>query len=259
MCAGRKSIAVAALVLGLLASSVRAQLSQYQWQRDLSTAPNRSTQNTVELNPRRQPAEDVTLSARATDYLHRHRLPLVAARVFRDVSGAPASVVLSGQVRTEFGKNDAERKVEKALATTVRFGNQIVVEPNLSATVVAQSGSSATIPEAFFGCWQGSVSHGHYGSINPGCEYLGGCPRGFEIPSTSEMCIAKTPTGGFEITSQSASAPLPNFRSHTDLTSSDGNTHIDFVTSTSYDINGGDLFGLSSSHVTATGPPVATY
>ena len=258
MVARARSIAVAALGVTFLFLRVDLARGQqglpYQSHPDLTIPPSRSQGQTMELKSQRHPEADALLSSKASDYLHEHRLPFVSAQVFRDTSGRPESVVLTGRVRTQFGKQDAERKVGQFLNASVHFDNQLSIEPSLSVPLGGQPLSATTIPEAFFGCWLGSSSNGHYGALEPGYQYLGGCPRGVEVPSTSELCIAKTQEGGFEITSQAASAPLPNFRSHTDLTSSNGSIHINFRTASSYDMSGGGgLFGLAGSDVTVAG------
>ena len=50
------------------------------------------------------------LSSDLSQYLHQNHLPFVDALVFGNASGHPTSVKLSGQVRTEHGKEDAEIK-----------------------------------------------------------------------------------------------------------------------------------------------------
>ena len=93
------------------------------------------------------------------------------------------------------------------------------------------SRSVHVIPQAFFGCWRGtSIS-------SDSARYLGGCPRGTEVPETQELCFRKE-GHGFVITFQSASATLPNFQDRTSLVSSDGHSHIDLSDTGSYDIPG---------------------
>ncbi len=83
---------------------------------------------------KRHTAADAALSRKASEYLHQHLLPHVNAQVFTDKAGKPGSVVLSGQVRTAFGKHDAESKVRDALrVSTVAVSNQIQIHRDLSA------------------------------------------------------------------------------------------------------------------------------
>jgi len=100
---------------------------------------------------------DAARSRGATDYLHSHRLPFVTAQVFRDASGAPASLTLSGQVASEFGRSDAERKALKFLGTqNLALDNQIQVEPNLATREIPPGNQNSTLklPSVFNGCWE---------------------------------------------------------------------------------------------------------
>jgi len=116
-----------------------------------STAKSRST---LEIGPATAPQKphtvvDETLSRKATAYLHHHRLPYVNAQVFTDEDGTPDSVVLTGQVRTAFGKQDAETKVRDALrVSTIAISNQIQIGRDLSAggpsLAIQQGGCAAT-------------------------------------------------------------------------------------------------------------------
>jgi hypothetical protein len=97
------------------------------------------------LELRRQPSEgaanesgtvrvtiDEALSSETSDYLHHRRLPYVDARISRAESGDVSSVVLTGRVRTAFGKDDAERKVRSFFGNvTLAIHNQIDVGPSL--------------------------------------------------------------------------------------------------------------------------------
>jgi hypothetical protein len=174
------------------------------------------------------------LGSGASDYLHRHRLPYVDAKVFDDENGQPRIVTLSGKVRTEFGKQDAERKVQTFLErSALVIRNQVEIVPELASAEPFQSSrqtAELNLPEGFFGCWQGT-------SIRSDTEqYLGGCPPGYEVPETTTWCFRKTGGGSFEMTRQSATAPLQNFREHTELTGSDGRTHADLNSVGSYNI-----------------------
>ena len=100
---------------------------------------------------------DVARSRGATDYLHSHHLPFVTVKVFSDASGAPASLTLSGQVATKFGRDDAERKALKFLATQrLALDNQIQVEPNLATRTIPPGNQNPTLklPGVFNGCWE---------------------------------------------------------------------------------------------------------
>ncbi|MFZ0889621.1 MAG: hypothetical protein WA005_14305 [Candidatus Binataceae bacterium] len=66
-----------------------------------------------------------------TEYLHKHRLPLVGAQVaFSDDGGR--QVTLYGFVATEFGKSDAEKKARHFLKQRdIMVINRIVVRPEI--------------------------------------------------------------------------------------------------------------------------------
>ena len=145
-----------------------------------------------------------------------HRLPFAEAAVFRSVSDGALSVTLTGQVRTQFGKQDAETKVTRFLSAQVVFDNQLIVNGDLSVDMVGQNNTVGEVPKAFFGCWDGggpSSLRSSWTSIFSTWSF----PRPYEVPYTFEMCMDQTPDGGFEISSQSASAPLPQFTPYTRL------------------------------------------
>jgi hypothetical protein len=99
---------------------------------------------------------DAARSRDATDYLHSHRLPFVTAKVFSR-GGEPASLTLSGQVATEFGREDAEHKALKFLGTQgLAIDNQIQLEPNLATREIppANQNSVLKLPSVFNGCWE---------------------------------------------------------------------------------------------------------
>jgi hypothetical protein len=101
---------------------------------------------------------DAARSRGATDYLHSHRLPFVTAKVFSR-AGEPASLTLSGQVATEFGREDAERKALKFLSVGTQrmaLDNQIQVEPNLATREIppGDQNSVLKLPRVFNGCWE---------------------------------------------------------------------------------------------------------
>jgi hypothetical protein len=66
------------------------------------------------------------------------------------------SVVLSGQVRTEFGKQDAEQKVRDFLhVARLEIHNKIAVNAQLASRPEAEGpGPQITLPAAFRGCWK---------------------------------------------------------------------------------------------------------
>jgi hypothetical protein len=94
------------------------------------------------------PVPDTDQSARLTDYLHAHRLPLVGAQVLDSQSGR--SVLLYGYTATDFGKNDAETKARRFLRDNeVAISNRIRVRPELlSMKSTAPAASSAAPPAA---------------------------------------------------------------------------------------------------------------
>lgn len=175
---------------------------------------------------------DAALSREASDYLHHHRLPFVQAQVTRNASGAADSAVLSGQVATDFGKRDAAKKVRDFLGVSqLAVRNEIDVNPAVQSGQIA-SNQIHSIPQAFFGCWRGTSRP------SDSARYLGGCPQAYEIPETQELCFRRVGDGGFEIAFQSASSELPNFRDHTDLISSQGDSRVDLSDVGSYDMPG---------------------
>ena len=106
------------------------------------------------------PAQSMLDEARSrgtTDYLHSHRLPFVTAKVFSRASGEPASLTLSGQVATQFGREDAERKALKFLGMQrLALDNQIQVEPNLATREITPGNQNSVLklPSVFNGCWE---------------------------------------------------------------------------------------------------------
>jgi hypothetical protein len=197
--------------------------------------------NALQIPSVQQPAAsnvDEALSRTATDYLHHHRLPYVQAQVTRDASGAIDTAVLSGQVASDFGKQDAARKLRGFLnAAQLALRNDIEVEPDLQSGRIA-SNQVHSIPQAFFGCWRGTSQP------SDSSQYLGGCPRAFEIPENQELCFRKVGDGGYEIAYQSASSELPNFRDHTDLISSNGDRRVELSDIGSYNMLGTFMFPL---------------
>jgi hypothetical protein len=87
------------------------------------------------------------LSDELTEYLHSHRLPHVDALVFGGEGGKPRVVNLSGAVRTDHGKSDAQQKADDYLGNPagLRVDNHIEVDPTLGA---GESPLSSSRPES---------------------------------------------------------------------------------------------------------------
>ena len=109
---------------------------------------------------------DRELSRKITQLLHRDRLPQIDAQVFEN-AGGPKSVVLSGQVRTELDKHEAERKVRDLLkGSTVAIRNQIKVNLKIDSAPppITAHQNELDIPQVGFiskrllGCWSGTTS-----------------------------------------------------------------------------------------------------
>jgi len=91
------------------------------------------------------------LSNDLSEYLHQHHLPYVDAMVFSNASGRPTLVKLSGQVRTEHGKEDAETKCSDFLnEPALRTQNHIEVDAGLASTAPASS-AAAEVPASSSG------------------------------------------------------------------------------------------------------------
>jgi len=121
-----------------LPSFAQVPLTQQRPQIEVS-APEAAPQGGSVLEvPRKLPhlTADAELSRMASEDLHNHLLPYVHAQVLSDETGKARSVVLTGQVRTKFGKRYAERKVRASLGDpNIVIRNQIEVD-----TVVARKG-----------------------------------------------------------------------------------------------------------------------
>ena len=133
-----------------------------------SALPTPAQKNELQI-PRQQPpaASALTLppqanldqarSRDATNYLHAHRLPFVTVKVFSSASGVPAFLTLSGQVASDFGRDDAENQARKFLNTPdLALDNQIQVDPKLAARDIPPGNPAATLklPSVFNGCWE---------------------------------------------------------------------------------------------------------
>ena len=92
------------------------------------------------------------MSSELSAYLHQHHLPFVDAMVFTTASGRATSVKLSGQVRTEHGKEDAAIKSSDFLNEPgVRIQNHIEVDAGLASTAPASSSASVVPASASAG------------------------------------------------------------------------------------------------------------
>ncbi|HKV53861.1 MAG TPA: hypothetical protein VJN94_04390 [Candidatus Binataceae bacterium] len=75
---------------------------------------------------------DTGASTSLTDYLRKHRLPLVGAQVLKDHSG-DARVVLYGFVATDYGKQDAARQALAFLKLKdAPVDNRIAIRPEIA-------------------------------------------------------------------------------------------------------------------------------
>lgn len=87
------------------------------------------------------------LSSDLSQYLHQNHLPFVDALVFGNAAGRPTSVKLSGQVRTEHGKEDAEIKARDFLNEAgLRIQNHVEVNASLASNPPASSSAPAESP-----------------------------------------------------------------------------------------------------------------
>lgn len=191
--------------------------------------------------PQRRPllTASAELSHKASDYLHHNQLPYVGAQVLIDDAGNPKSVMLTGQVRTEFGKQDAERKVRASLDDpNVAIRNQIEVNTALASRPMLNQGlnNELDLNPVLLACWRGTAPRPDT------FKWLGGCANPRFVAKTMELCLRKAGDGGFAVTFQNLSASLPNFRDHTELVSSDGRNHLDLLSVGTFDT--GEAFFL---------------
>jgi hypothetical protein len=142
---------------------------------------------------------DAVRSRAATDFLKSHHLPFVTARVFSDSTGAPAFLMLAGKVATDFGKQDAARRVRDFLGRPgLALDNRIQVDPKLASTTipVPRPGAVIQLPSVFRGCWQ-LVSDHQDGPVHllPGAR--AGCVYTHD---SGRFCYQRTPSGAYEPT-----------------------------------------------------------
>jgi len=97
-----------------------------------AAAPSAEAAPSPEAAPaRQQSVMDSGMSRTLTDYLHHQRLPFVAATVYAQ-GGSPRSILLSGQVRTQKGKDDAETKSRAFLGVRgLAVHNRVRINPAL--------------------------------------------------------------------------------------------------------------------------------
>ena len=142
---------------------------------------------------------DSARSRDATAYLKAHRLPFVIAQVYRDASGAPAFLMLSGKVASDFGKQDAERKTTRFLGNpNLALDNQIQVDPGLHTATNPAPSQTATLklPSVFNGCWE-LVNDHQDGPV----RLLPGASEGCVYTQDSgRFCYQRTASGDFEPT-----------------------------------------------------------
>jgi hypothetical protein len=102
-----------------------------------------------------RPTVDTLTSKAVTDYLNKHRLPLVGATVTVDRYGTK-QLMLYGYVATSFGKTDAEHRARHFLKQPgIRVVNRIEVRPeilhlkhrNATAESTQPGAPEATAPE----------------------------------------------------------------------------------------------------------------
>ncbi|MHB8384580.1 MAG: hypothetical protein ACYDC3_19850, partial [Candidatus Binataceae bacterium] len=142
---------------------------------------------------------DAARSRDATAYLKAHRLPFVTAQVYRGAGGAPAFLMLSGKVATDFGKQDAERKTLGFLGTpSLALDNQIQIDPGIeTATNPAPSQTGELkLPSVFRGCWELAIDR-QDGPV----RLLPGASEGCAYTHDSgRFCYQRTASGDFEPT-----------------------------------------------------------
>ncbi len=126
--------------------------------------------------------------------------------------------MLTGQVRTAFGKQDAESKVRAFLGESgLVVENQIDVigeTPELQPKVSAAQNEMDLEP-ALLGCWRGVNSR------DDSERWLGVCPRIVRVPVMRELCFQRS-EDDLEITFQNSDSSLPKYQDRTQLVSSEG-------------------------------------
>ncbi|HTY56413.1 MAG TPA: PA14 domain-containing protein [Candidatus Binataceae bacterium] len=156
-CVVLASLGIALTLLSAVASvsfaADPAPVAQGQQQITIpSPPPSGGGAATLEIQPsgQKRTVSDDALSRKATAYLHHHRLPYVNAQVFADAYGTVESIVLTGQVRTAFGKQDAEGKARLALGVSdVAISNQIQVGDAVTGKPILETQQSGCATTAF--------------------------------------------------------------------------------------------------------------
>lgn len=91
------------------------------------------------------PALNDDVSKQLSQFLHAHHLPYVDAAVFTTSSGVAKSMELSGQVRSAYGKHDAEVKAKDYLGVRrVRIKNRIEINLALASSPSSSAASDST-------------------------------------------------------------------------------------------------------------------
>ncbi|MGC1677595.1 MAG: hypothetical protein WA740_08680 [Candidatus Binataceae bacterium] len=175
-----------------------------------SVPPTHAQQNELKIPSQPPPASnaltlptesmlDSSRSSKVTAYLKSHRLPFVTAQVYRDASGAPAFLMLSGKVATDFGKQDAETRTLGFLGTpNLALDNQIQVDPGVQTATnpAPRQAGTLKLPSVFKGCWELAIDQ-QDGPV----RLLPGAPEGCVYTQDSgRFCYQRTASGDFEPT-----------------------------------------------------------
>ncbi len=163
---------------------------------------------------------DRDLSREIEEELGRDQLPFVRAQVFKNVDDTK-SVVLTGQVRSEASRQEAERTVRDLLAgSTVVITNQIKINPGLDSSAPPLIASQTTpshneleIPQVGFmskellGCWIGTTAPtpAKWETLSPTGSYLG------YHSDRLELCLTLR-DGKLEVTDASANNVEPGHK-----------------------------------------------
>jgi hypothetical protein len=99
-----------------------------------------------EAAPVAKPAVDDDLSHNLTDYLHHHRLPFVDAKVYAR-AGTPSSIALSGEVKSEVGKQDAETDARDFVGNpSIKVHNRVRIKAELASNPLPVPDAGAPVP-----------------------------------------------------------------------------------------------------------------
>ncbi len=216
---------------------VPAMQTQPQFSAPSPTASSAGRQQTLTLPARQQPPiVDTALSRRTSEHLHHERLPYVDAQVLRGDRGEANSVVLTGQVHTAFGKQDAERKVRAFLGESpLAIKNQISVVGEIPEHPKASaSQNEMDLEPALLGCWRGTNAR------DDTERWLGACGRMVRVPVTYKLCFQRS-EDDLEITFQNSGSPLSKYEDRTHLVSSEGRESMVLSSVGSYDNSAGHI------------------